>query len=37
MQRPAGGAFLIPGDYLFRDQTGIGLDGGLWGLLRVLP
>ena len=33
----AGGKFGITGDYLFRDQVGIGLDGGLWGILRVLP
>ncbi|HKH43033.1 MAG TPA: copper oxidase [Thermoanaerobaculia bacterium] len=31
----AGGKFSIRGDYLFRDQTGTGLDNGLWGLLRV--
>jgi hypothetical protein len=33
----AGGKFGVPGDYLIRDQTGPGLDGGLWGILRVLP
>ncbi|HSG39531.1 MAG TPA: copper oxidase, partial [Thermoanaerobaculia bacterium] len=37
MRRPAGGAFTVPGDYLFRDQASIGLDAGLWGILRVLP
>ncbi|HEX6901528.1 MAG TPA: copper oxidase [Thermoanaerobaculia bacterium] len=37
MRPPAGGAFTVPGDYLFRDQAGIGLDAGLWGILRVLP
>ena len=31
----AGGAHLITGDYLFRDQVGIGFDNGLWGILRV--
>jgi hypothetical protein len=31
----AGGASSIPGDYLFRDQVGMGLDAGLWGLFRV--
>ena len=31
----AGGAFGITGDYLFRDQTGPGVDNGLWGILRV--
>jgi hypothetical protein len=33
----AGGKFSIASDYLFRDQTGPGLDHGLWGILRVLP
>ncbi|HEV2845445.1 MAG TPA: copper oxidase, partial [Thermoanaerobaculia bacterium] len=33
----AGGKFSVPGDYLFRDQNGPGLDFGLWGILRVLP
>lgn len=32
----AGGAHLITGDYLFRDQVGIGFDNGLWGILRVV-
>ncbi|HVR96278.1 MAG TPA: hypothetical protein VMW27_06675 [Thermoanaerobaculia bacterium] len=31
----AGGKFSLRGDYLFRDQVGMGLDGGLWGILRV--
>jgi hypothetical protein len=31
----AGGAFVIPGDYLLRDQVGTGLDAGIWGLFRV--
>ena len=35
VQNGAGGAFKIPGDYLFRDQTSFMLDGGRWGLLRV--
>jgi hypothetical protein len=35
LQNGAGGKFSIVGDYLFRDQVGIGLDNGLWGLLRV--
>ena len=33
----AGGSAQIAGDYLFRDAAGFGLDGGLWGLLRVSP
>jgi len=33
----AGGKFRVVGDYLFRDQVGIGLDNGLWGILRVTP
>lgn len=37
LQNGAGGAFNIPGDYLFRDQGSFGLDAGRWGLLRVQP
>ena len=33
----AGGKFARPGDYLFRDMNSFMFDGGLWGLLRVLP
>ena len=33
----AGGRFAIPGDYLYRDQASFQFDGGLWGLLRVVP
>jgi hypothetical protein len=33
----AGGAFRIPGDYLFRDMASFGFDGGLWGIFRVVP
>jgi hypothetical protein len=33
----AGGKFGVTGDYLFRDQVGLGLDNGLWGILRVVP
>jgi manganese oxidase len=33
----AGGKFSIAGDYLFRDQASFGFDGGMWGILRVLP
>ena len=37
LQNGAGGAFKIPGDYLFRSQTAALTDGGQWGLLRVQP
>jgi hypothetical protein len=33
----AGGAFKVPGDYLFRDQAARLFDGGRWGLFRVQP
>lgn len=32
---PAGGANGVPGDYLYRDQAGFGVTGGLWGIVRV--
>jgi hypothetical protein len=35
LRNGAGGKFTITGDYLFRDHVGIGLDNGLWGILRV--
>jgi hypothetical protein len=35
LRNGAGGKFTITGDYLFRDHVGIGLDAGLWGILRV--
>jgi hypothetical protein len=31
----AGGAFKVPGDYLFRDMNSFMFDGGLWGIMRV--
>jgi hypothetical protein len=31
----AGGANMIPGDYLLMDRAGFGTTGGLWSLLRV--
>lgn len=37
LRNGAGGAAAATGDFLFRDQTGPGLDGGLWGILRVVP
>lgn len=33
----AGGLFGISGDYLVRDQQSFDFDGGIWGILRVLP
>jgi manganese oxidase len=33
---PAGGAFHVPGDYLYRAQEGFAFSGGMWGLLRVI-
>ena len=35
LRNGAGGKFSLNGDYLFRDQTGSGVDHGLWGILRV--
>jgi len=31
----AGGANMVPGDYLLMDRAGFGTTGGLWSLLRV--
>ncbi len=33
----AGGQFEVPMDYLWRSQASFVFDGGVWGLLRVLP
>jgi manganese oxidase len=33
----AGGAFEVPGDYLYRTQEGFMFGGGLWGIFRVEP
>jgi manganese oxidase len=33
----AGGKNKLPGDYLIRSQSSFLLDGGIWGLFRVLP
>jgi len=33
----AGGKFAVPGDYLYRDYAAWLLDGGIWGLFRVVP
>lgn len=37
LQNGAGGAFGVPGDYLFRDQASFQFGGGLWGIFRVVP
>jgi len=37
LQNGAGGAFRVPGDYLFRDHMSFMMAGGRWGLLRVQP
>ena len=37
LERGAGGAFKVPGDYLIRDFQSFQFDGGLWGILRVTP
>ncbi len=33
----AGGRSNLPGDYLWRSQAAFVFDGGIWGLLRVVP
>jgi hypothetical protein len=33
----AGGARLVVGDYLYRDQMSLKFDGGMWGIFRVKP
>jgi hypothetical protein len=35
LRNGAGGIAKIPGDYLFRDQTPMLFDGGMWGIFRV--
>ncbi len=37
LKHGAGGAFQIPGDYLFRTFQSFQFDGGIWGLFRVAP
>jgi hypothetical protein len=37
LRHGTGSLFQIPGDYLFRTQQSFGLDGGMWGILRVHP
>lgn len=33
----SGGRYAVPGDYLYRDHTGVSFAGGLWGIVRVIP
>jgi manganese oxidase len=37
LEHGAGGLFRIPGDFLYRTQPSFLLDGGLWGIFRVVP
>ena len=37
LRNGAGGKFLVPGDYLWRTQQSFMVDGGIWGLFRVIP
>jgi len=37
LEHGAGGAFMIPGDYLYRTHQSFQFDGGLWGIFRVTP
>jgi hypothetical protein len=37
LQNGAGGAFGVPGDYLWRTFQSFQFDGGMWGILRVTP
>ncbi|MBV9493704.1 MAG: copper oxidase [Acidobacteria bacterium] len=37
LEHGAGSLFKVGGDYLFRTQQSFGVDGGLWGILRVSP
>ena len=35
LRNGAGGAFSVPGDYLFRTFSSFQFDGGMWGIFRV--
>jgi manganese oxidase len=37
LKHGAGGAFAVPGDYLYRTSQSFQFDGGLWGIFRVTP
>jgi len=36
LRNGAGGAFSVPGDYLYRTFNSFQFDGGIWGILRVV-
>ena len=37
LKHGAGGAFAVPGDYLYRTFSSMQFDGGIWGIFRVNP
>jgi hypothetical protein len=37
LRNGAGGAFSVTGDYLYRTFNSFQFDGGMWGILRVIP
>ncbi|HEX8722463.1 MAG TPA: hypothetical protein VF736_17745, partial [Pyrinomonadaceae bacterium] len=37
LKHGAGGAFSVPGDYLYRTLQSFQFDGGIWGIFRVAP
>jgi hypothetical protein len=37
LKHGAGGAFHVPGDYLYRTFQSFQFDGGVWGIFRVTP
>ncbi|HEX8148785.1 MAG TPA: hypothetical protein VF591_16505 [Pyrinomonadaceae bacterium] len=37
LKHGAGGAFRVPGDYLYRTFQSFQFDGGIWGIFRVTP
>jgi hypothetical protein len=37
LRNGAGGAFSVTGDYLYRTFNSFQFDGGIWGILRVIP
>jgi hypothetical protein len=37
LKHGAGGAFAVPGDYLYRTFQSFQFDGGIWGIFRVAP
>ena len=37
LKHGAGGAYAVPGDYLYRSFQSFQFDGGIWGIFRVSP